>query len=128
MYDLTKDLFDNMNSFKIEDLIKLESSELKEVKQIQQLISAAKQAKEHDIKPSIGKENNDGKYNSATDLGININNYISWITAEHSAVQKGKKADAPKQSLKKEKNKSESGKKEQPASDDKKKDNIRGGI
>ena len=128
MYDLTKDLFDNMNSFKIEDLIKLESSELKEVEQIQKLISAAKQSKEHNIKPYIGKEVNDGKYNSATDLGININNYISWITETHSAVQKKAKGDTSKQSKKKENTKSDSGKKEQSASDGQKKDNIRGSI
>ena len=128
VYDLTKDLFDNMNSFKIEDLIKLESSELKEVEQIQKLISAAKQSKEHNIKPNIGKEVNDGKYNSATDLGININNYISWITETHSAVQKKAKGDTSKQSKKKENTKSDSGKKEQSASDGKKKDNIRGSI
>ena len=128
MYDLTKDLFDNMNSFKIEDLIKLESSELKEVEQIKKLISAARQSKEHNIKPNIGKEVNDGKYNSATDLGININNYISWITETHSAVQKKAKGNTPKQSKKKENTKSDSGKKEQSASDGQKKDNIRGGI
>lgn len=128
MYDLTKDLFDNMNSFKIEDLIKLESSELKEVEQIKKLISAARQSKEHNIKPYIGKEDYDGKYNSATDLGININNYISWITETHSAVQKKAKGNTPKQSKKKENTKSDSGKKEQSASDGKKKDNIRGSI
>ena len=128
MYDLTKDLFDNMNSFKIEDLIKLESSELKEVEQIKKLISAARQSKEHNIKPYIGKEDYDGKYNSATDLGININNYISWITETHSAVQKKAKGNTPKQSKKKENTKSDSGKKEQSASDGQKKDNIRGGI
>lgn len=72
MYDLTKDLFDNMNSFKIEDLIKLESSELKEVEQIQKLIDAARQSKEHNIKPYIGKEEHEGKYNSTTDFGINV--------------------------------------------------------
>ena len=128
MYDLTKDLFDNMNSFKIEDLIKLESSELKEVEQIKKLISAARQSKEHNIKPYIGKEDYDGKYNSATDLGININNYISWITETHSAVQKKAKGNTPKQSKKKENTKSDSGKKELSASDGQKKDNIRGGI
>ncbi len=128
VYDLTKDLFDNMNSFKIEDLIKLESSELKEVEQIKKLISAARQSKEHNIKPYIGKEDYDGKYNSATDLGININNYISWITETHSAVQKKAKGDTSKQSKKKENTKSDSGKKEQSASDGQKKDNIRGGI
>ncbi len=128
MYDLTKDLFDNMNSFKIEDLIKLESSELKEVEQIKKLISAARQSKEDNIKPYIGKEDHDGKYNSATDLGINIDNYISWITEKHSAAQKKAKGDTSKQSKKKENTKSDSGKKEQSASDGTKKDNIRGGI
>lgn len=127
-YDLTKNLFDDMNSFNLDNLVKLESSELKEVEQIQKLVDAAKQSKEAQIKPNIGKEDNDGKYNSATDLGININNYISWITEKHLVVQKGKKADTPKQSKKKEKTKSDPEKKEQSASDGKKKDNIRGGI
>lgn len=127
-YDLTKTLFDDMNSFNLENLIKLETSELKEVRQIQELVNAAKQSKDAQISPNIGKENNGGKYNSATDLGININNYISWITEKHSAAQKNKKTDSPKQSEKKEKTKSDSGKKEQSASDGKKKDNIRGGI
>lgn len=82
-YDCTKNLFDDMNSFKIEDLIKLESSELKEVEQIQKLISAAKQSKEYNINPHIGKEDNDGKYNYTTDFKINVDNYISWITKQH---------------------------------------------
>lgn len=127
-YPLTKNLFDDMNSFKLDNLVKLETSELKDVEQIQKLVSAVKQSKEDQIKPNIGKEDNGGTYNSATDLGIDINNYISWITEKHSAVQNRKTADAPKQSEKKEKTKSDSGKKEQSASDDKKKDKIRGAI
>lgn len=89
------------------------------------MVDAAKKSKKDQIKPNIGKEDNDGKYNSATDLRIDINNYISWITEKHPAEQKKKKTDAPKQSKK---NKSDSEKKEQSASDSKKKDNIRGGI
>lgn len=124
-YDFTKNLFDDMNSFNLENLVKLENSELKEVELIQKLVDAAKKSKKDQIKPNIGKEDNDGKYNSATDLRIDINNYISWITEKHPAEQKKKKTDAPKQSKK---NKSDSEKKEQSASDGKKKDNIRGGI
>lgn len=124
-YDFTKNLFDDMNSFNLENLVKLENSELKEVELIQKLVDAAKKSKKDQIKPNIGKEDNDGKYNSATDLRIDINNYISWITEKHPAEQKKKKTDAPKQSKK---NKSDSEKKEQSASDSKKKDNIRGGI
>lgn len=126
-YGLTENLFDDMNSFNLGSLVKLKSSELKEVGQIQKLVAAAKKSKEKKIKPNIGKEANGGKYNSATDQEININNYISWITEDHSAVQKGKKADATEISKKKESNKSDSVKKEQ-SSDGKKKDNIRGGI
>lgn len=124
-YDFTKNLFDDMNSFNLENLVKLENSELKEVELIQKLVDAARKSKQDQIKPNIGKEDNDGKYNSATDLRIDINNYISWITEKHPAEQKKKKTDAPKQSKK---NKSDSEKKEQSASDGKKKDNIRGGI
>ncbi len=128
-YDLTKNLFDDMNSFNIENLIMLESSELKEVKQIQELIDAARLSKKDNIKPSIGKEDNDNKYNSAKDLGININNYISWITKEHTAIQKNEKVNATSESSKKKENtKSSSIKKEQSASDSKKTDKIRGGI
>lgn len=123
-YDLTKNLFDDMNSFNLENLINLESSKLKEVEQIQKLVDAAKQSKYAQIKPDIGKEDNNGKY--TTDLGIDINNYISWITKKHQAVQKGKKTDAP--SKKKGKTKSDSEKKEQSASDGKKKGNTRGSI
>lgn len=127
-YDLTKNLFDDMNSFNLDNLIKLESSELKEVEQIQKLIDAAKQSQNAQVNPNIGKEDYDGKYNSATDLRININKYISWITEKHTAVQKAKKANAPQQSKKEERIKSDSGEKEQSVSDSKKKDNIRGVI
>lgn len=118
-YELTKDLFDYMNTFNLERLVELEKTDLKDIDKIKELVDASRYSLEKKIDPKIGKEDRNGKYNTDTDFGINVNNYISWIKEQHNTTEKSssKKAD-----------KSTPASQKQPASENKKHNNKRGGI
>lgn len=129
-YDCTKNLFDDMNTFQLNNLVMLENSELNEVELIKNLVAASKQSIEKRIKPNIGKEDNSGKYNSTTDFGINVDNYISWITKQHQKqASKGTAATSKPSTKNAGAKKSDSVKNGQSESvENKKTDKIRGGI
>ena len=118
-YELTKDLFDYMNTFNLERLVELEKTDLKDIDKIKELVDASRYSLEKKIDPKIGKEDRNGKYNTDTDFGINVNNYISWIKEQHNTTEtsSSKKAD-----------KSTPASQKQPASENKKHNNKRGGI
>lgn len=118
-YELTKDLFDYMNTFNLERLVELEKTDLKDIDKIKELVDASRYSLEKKIDPKIGKEDRNGKYNTDTYFGINVNNYISWIKEQHNTTEKSssKKAD-----------KSTPASQKQPASENKKHNNKRGGI
>lgn len=72
-YDLTKNLFEDINSFNLNNLIELEKSELIEIEQIKQIVNASKESKKKNIPLT-------GRYNSDTDPRITIDNFIKKIT------------------------------------------------
>lgn len=72
-YDLTKNLFEDINSFNLKNLIELEKSELIEIEQIRQIVNASKES----IKKNIHLT---GQYNSETDPEITIDKFIKRIT------------------------------------------------
>lgn len=79
-YELTRGLFDELNEFKRDDIIK-RGEILGNVEKFNNIINAFI---EHDFDHHIGKEDNKGNYNSNSDKGINIGKYIDWISIDHS--------------------------------------------
>lgn len=81
-YKETKGLFDALNDF---DFSKIQEYEfiLYESKKFKQITNTIKGMKSDDYDFHAGKETNDGKYNKASDKGINIDNYIKWISESH---------------------------------------------
>ncbi len=72
-YDLTETLFEDMNSFNLNNLIELEKTELKEIEHIKKIVNASRLSIEKKIPLN-------GKYNSDTDPEITIDRFINRIT------------------------------------------------
>lgn len=113
-YDLTKNLFENINSFNLNNLIELEKSELIEIKQIRQIVNASKES----IKKNIPLT---GQYNSETDPEITIDKFIKKITtikpvSSQNTSSSGKITGKP------------NNKNEKPQTENKQSGNRRGGI
>lgn len=76
-YNLAE-LFANMNTFNLKELIKLEETELIEIDKIKKIVEASKKSIEERIPLS-------GKYNSDTDSKITIDKFINKITTKVSS-------------------------------------------
>lgn len=79
-YETTRGLFEELNEFKKDEIIKRENK-LGNVQRFLDIIDAFNNTTAYDF--SIGKENNNGKYNHAADKEINVENYIKWISTMH---------------------------------------------
>jgi len=82
--ELTKGLYEDLDSFKLEDLKDKWADKLSKSKKFKDLVSAADECLRNGWDPTIGK--NDKKYNSAKDSTINVDNYIKWISEEHKKI------------------------------------------
>lgn len=81
-YEETRGLFDALNDFDFSKVQEYESI-LSESKNFKQIIDTIKGTEIRGYNLHAGKEANDGKYNKASDKGINIDNYIKWISESH---------------------------------------------
>lgn len=80
-YEVTNGLFEALNGF---DFSKVkEYSEKISSKNLLRIINTVEDSKNRDLNLKVGKEANNGKYNKASDKGINIDNYIYWISQDH---------------------------------------------
>ena len=84
-YDATRGMFEELNEFKKED-INRRTEKLGNVQRLADIIKAYVNTSAYDH--HIGKEANNGNYNSPTDKGISVANYIEWISTQHQAVVK----------------------------------------
>ena len=82
-YDATRGLFEELNEFKKEEIIKRAES-LGNVQRLTDIVYAFENTVAQDH--HIGKESNNGNYNSSTDKKIVVVNYIKWISKQHSPV------------------------------------------
>lgn len=78
-YEATRGLFEELNEFK-NDNISRRAEKLGNVQKLEDIINAFNNSPyDH----HIGKEANNGNYNSPTDNGISVDNYIKWISQQH---------------------------------------------
>ena len=82
-YNATRGMFEELNEFKKED-INRRAEKLGNVQRLADIINAYVNTSAYDHR--TGKEANNGNYNSPTDKGISVDNYIKWISTQHSAV------------------------------------------
>ncbi len=74
------ELYEDMNSFNLENIRDFKNPDLDSVNNIKRIVEAAKKSLENNINPKKGKEQNGGKYNLVNDNNINLDNYIKAIT------------------------------------------------
>lgn len=79
-YETTRGLFEELNEFRKDEIIN-RRNKLGNVQRFLDIIDAFVNTTAYDF--SIGKENNNGKYNNATDNKIDVENYIEWISTQH---------------------------------------------
>lgn len=78
-YEATRGLFEELNEFKNDDISR-KVEKLGNVQKLEDIINAFNNSPyDH----HIGKEANNGNYNSPTDNGISVDNYIKWISQQH---------------------------------------------
>lgn len=82
-YDATRGLFEELNEFKENDITR-RTEKVGNVQRLADVINAYANTTAYDH--HVGKEANNGNYNSPTDKGISVDNYIKWISIQHSAV------------------------------------------
>lgn len=92
IYPATRGLFDNLNEFNLSDVDSKYNPQLRTSSRFEQVRKALIDNSNKGYDPRIGKDANDGKYNSANDKLISISNYIDWLSKNHSKeVQKQEK-------------------------------------
>lgn len=85
-FEETKDLFDALNTFNLDQLQTI-ANRLSTSSKLSQVVNALAEGRNKKWNASIGKEKNSGNYNSPSDNGINIDNYIKWISQDHGATE-----------------------------------------
>lgn len=133
-YSQLKGLFEDLNVFRKDKIENEWSHKLNDSKNFMKIVDALKKCK---WDPAIGKEENDGKYNSVSENEITIAQYINWISIEHkSDLTKSTKVSILESKSSKANNNIAAGKKNEPTNFTKpqvennsnKKKNIRGGL
>lgn len=82
-FDLTKNMYDDMNCFLFDRFAEKYSTIIKFSKKMQDVSRAMNLSLEDKIDPTQGKEDNGGKYNPDSDTKIDVSRYIDWITKSH---------------------------------------------
>lgn len=83
-YEATKGLFEALNTFDRNALMQKKEAGLSSSKKFSEIVSLLDNYIISGRNPKVGKENFEGKYNSPTDKGITVENYIKWLKEDHS--------------------------------------------
>lgn len=81
-HEETKGLFDALNEFDF-NKVKEYETKLDDSNNFMRIINTIKDIERKGFDPKVGKENNGGNYNPASDQRIYIENYIKWISSNH---------------------------------------------
>lgn len=81
-FEKTKGLFDELNEFKIYHIKQRVDGDLKDSEKLKQVLDNLQNGQEKGIDFEEGRKTNNGKYNSPTDKGIDIENYIKYVTTK----------------------------------------------
>lgn len=84
-FDLTKNLYDDMNCFLFNGFAEKYSIIIKVSKKMQDVSRAMNLSLKDKIDPMRGKEGNGSKYNPDSDTKIDVSRYIDWITKSHES-------------------------------------------
>lgn len=85
-YETTRGLFEDLNSFNIEALKSRKEGELNKIDKFLGIVDKLDEYLKEGKDPHKGKEKNGGNYNSLNDKGIDLNNYLNWLSEEHASV------------------------------------------
>ena len=83
-FEATDSLFYALNDFNLDYLKQLKDSGLYKSAKFNDIVGTLSDYLDSGKDPHIGKENNEGKYNSPTDNGISVTNYKKWLSEKHS--------------------------------------------
>lgn len=83
-YDTTKGLFGELNTFNLNGLKSRKEGVLNGSSKYREIVDKLGSYLEKGWNPHKGKEKNGGNYNSETDKGIKIVNYLKWLDEEHA--------------------------------------------
>lgn len=85
-FEATRGLFEDLNEFKYQRILDCYNNQLNQSSvKIQEIIAAFEVNNNNTWNPQHGKEANGGCYNSPDDNIIVVQNYIDWLSNEHSA-------------------------------------------
>ena len=79
----TKGLFDELNKFQLEALKSRIDEKKLSSPNLYKVVDALQRNHDNGFDPHVGKKSNGGNYNSSSDKTINIDNYITWLSAQH---------------------------------------------
>ena len=82
-YPYLEGLYEDLNEFKFDKLRIEWDNKLNDSQEFSNVINAIKKSEEKGWELRNGKGKSNGKYNSSTDKGITIKEYIEWISHEH---------------------------------------------
>jgi hypothetical protein len=82
---ITQGLFSELNEFKVEELLKRKEIGSVSLNAVIDKLDFYINSEKKD--PRKGKEDHGGNYNSSSDKGINVTNYMSWLEEEHAPVE-----------------------------------------
>lgn len=85
-YETTRGLFEDLNSFNIEALKSRKEGVLNGINKFSDIVDKLDEYLQEDKNPHKGKEKNGGNYNSSNDKGIDLNNYLNWLSEEHASI------------------------------------------
>lgn len=83
-YPDTRGLFDDLNTFNVNNVNSKFGEVLSRSSNFYSVMNALNDSKNLGINPHKGKEQNNGNYNSSSDKGINVDNYIKWLKEDHT--------------------------------------------
>lgn len=120
-YVTTRGMFDELNEFNGEALKQRYSAKLGASQKFTEVVEALDKNSRNGYDPHIGKENRGGNYNTPTDKGINVKNYIDWLSKRHDPIPNGPQTD--RKPIKPQTSNNISGKQSAPSGSKKDKDN-----
>ena len=85
-YESTRGLFDDLNTFNVNGLMVRKEGVLNNSGRMTAIIERLSEYLKEGKDPHKGKEKNGGNYNSLNDKGIDVNNYLKWLSEEHATV------------------------------------------
>ena len=86
-YEATRGLFEDLNTFDVKALMGKMEGVLHNSNKLSVIAEKLNEYVNEGKDPHKGKEKNSGNYNSSTDKGIDINNYLNWLSEEHASIE-----------------------------------------